>query len=304
MSITSLSFAFIQYTGTVAMAEPKAPAPTPASVPKAAPEESCRHGGCDSPRKSPLMRVLNDALAEMVRTAQPSASGTPATTTTAPGATAAAGSGAPAQDAKAPEAAKSDTTDLEHALMDFARALMQALRSAGRQGEREDGGECDHHHRHHGRHQWGDPAQRVDMLGRSFDMTAPIGTAPAASPNSKCAAQPVAQDAAVSTTRDGAAPVAGETAMTATSAPQATTVYAATVSIQHEDAPSRLGGFQQRLLDAFGALQQAAGRPAAQEHNSLKEQLAAFLQALAQRLRGDDTVSADATPGALLSTTA
>jgi hypothetical protein len=207
---------------------------------------------------------------------------------------------------------------LEDALMDFARALMQALRTGGRHGSG-DGEQERHahrHHHHHGHHhggvRWGDPAERVEMLGRRFGATDVAATAAAATPAASNA-DPVSASATDLAVQDetsaapvtSAAPQASEPVAAAASVPQSTTIFVATINFNGKAPGAPMNRVQENLLSAFDSLQQALGRPAGDDKSSLKEQLTSFLQALAQRLRGDEEVMTDTVaPGALLSTTA
>lgn len=69
-----------------------------------------------------------------------------------------------------------------------------------------------------------------------------------------------------------------------------------------KDAASSCAGLHQRLLDAFADLQQAMGKSDAGGGAALTSELADFLHALADRLRGVDTATAEAAtqPGALV----
>ena len=80
MTITSLTFAFVQYGSTADMARtrtPSSPAPVAETAPAPTPvsdARSCEHrSSCDGPQHSPLYRALTSALSSMVQSARPSA---------------------------------------------------------------------------------------------------------------------------------------------------------------------------------------------------------------------------------------
>lgn len=285
MTITSLSFAFVQYSATAPTASTPKPAAT-APAPAPAVQDGCHRAGCDSPRRSPLYRAIQDALSQMMpaaatSTSAPASAGStaaPATATTT--ATAAVEVATPA--ASAP-------IDLEEAMMNFARALMQALRHDSRQGHGEQ--RHGHHGHHHGHGRWGDPAQRVDALaqqvsgGSAVPVTSTVGDA---------SSEPVVTSQTTTPTGAAAIPTGSSGTMIFVAAIQVNSAAAA--------PKSPFAG----LLEAFSSLQQTMGKPAASADNSLKSELAAFLQTLAQRLRGEDPATAEAAtqPGALLSVAA
>ncbi len=324
MTITSLSFSFVQYTSTVATADARAAAPALTPAPQPVAQDSCHGGGCDSPRRSPLFRALKDALLEMTRSAlpavasstasTPSTAGAAAASTAATSTTAGTAQATPSAEAAAAPAA---APDHEHAMMDFARALMQALRSGFQQGRGDDGEHegrgRHHHHHHHGHRGWGDPAQRVDGLAQR------VGAAPAPgmpAPDTSVAPTPtpssaVAPAAPASATTPAPAPMGDVTlepavagAASAAAGSQNAVIFVASISIQQTAAAAAASPFG-TLLNAFAGLQQAMGKPVA-SGDSLRSELSAFLQSLAQRLRGEDPATAEAAtqPGALLSVAA
>lgn len=325
MSITSISFAYVQYSSTAAMAQPRVPAPVAAPVAQPEPSRDCRHRECDSPRKSPLFRALVDALAQMARPTQTSAAAgataapaAPATTAGAAansGAVSAAGDAASttatptAPAAEAAAEAGGETVDLEEALMNFARALMQALRGDGHRSRRDDEEERGQHHHHHhrGYQRWADPAEGVERLSHRVGASAAAAVAPANAAATATAAKAnnviVQDDVSLEPTN---AVTTGATAGTEAAAGNAgNTSVQLTININVSAANSQVGRTQERLLNAFGSLQQALGRTVDENSGSLRAQLTAFLQALAQRMRGDDgAVSDTAAPGTLLNTTA
>jgi hypothetical protein len=323
MTITSLSFSFVQYTSTAATADARAAAPalTPASQPVA--QDSCHGGGCDSPRRSPLFRALKDALLEMTRSALPAVASSTASTPSTAGAAAASTAAATSTTAGTAQAtplaeaaaAPAAAPDLEHAMMDFARALMQALRSGFQQGRGDDGEHegrgRHHHHHHHGHRGWGDPAQRVDGLAQR------VGAAPAPgmpAPDTSVAPTPTPSSAvapAASASATTPAPMGDVTlepavagAASAAAGSQNAVIFVASISIQQTAAAAAASPFG-TLLNAFAGLQQAMGKPVA-SGDSLRSELSAFLQSLAKRLRGEDPATAEAAtqPGALLSVAA
>lgn len=302
--ITSLSFAYMQYStvnaaGTAAV-QPAATAPAPAPRPVA--QDKCR-GHCDTPRRSPLFRALKDAPMELAQAAKPSAdapAGGAAATDTAATTGGTTAAGRTRADAEA-------SPDLEDALMAFARTLMQVMRDEfGSRRERRQGDDDGHrHHRHHGHARWGDPAQRVEALAQQVAAPAPASTPPPV----EATTSPSVSDATTEPLKPAAVPeVDSEPAATVTSGgPSSTVIFVASIQIQQgEAAPAQaspFAGVHQRLLDAFAALQTAMGKPEASDGDALKSELATFLQALAARLRGEDTATAEAAtqPGALLS---
>jgi hypothetical protein len=221
----------------------------------------------------------------------------------------------------APATAATDVSalDLDEALMNFAHALTQMLRGA-QQGddsvEREGDGprrrdhfhHQEHHdHRHgHGRAAWGDPAQRIAQLGAQMGASAP-GPVPAP----QAAANAIASAVPVATAIDTALPETPASDATANSvgaiespSTGASLAMPAAVNLNvYVTLPwvSPANEAKQGLLDAFGTLQHSLGLPAA-DGPSLKAQLSAFLQALAEKLRdGDASANAMTRAGALLS---
>lgn len=310
MSIASLSLTFVQYNSTADFARTQGavaprPAPgvaTPAPAPTAAAPASCQHT-CDSPRRSPLYRALMDALGSLVPSTPSAPAGSPVAAS-APPAPATAPPATPATDAVAVDT----PPDLEEAVTNFARALMQAVRGSGRDegdDDRERGGhhrhahhEHGHHHRHHdhGRRAWGDPAQRIDALGARW------GASPSPRPNTAPALplDPVPTTPPVALTDVTLDPVVATDLGAAKAVPKPTPLPA----IASDTVAPRRDRYG--LLDAFSALQRALGLPAAEGRGGLETQLGAFLHTLAERLRGGEANSAAATtqPGALLDVTA
>ena len=312
MSISSISLALVPFSGVRPAAPPAAaaiapapaaapapaPAPTPAPTPATPPLPTASHqqACCDSPRKSPLFRALMSALGAMATPTAAPASSTPTGTAAAPAAAPAAGQALPAT--------SNDHADVEQAVFQFARALMQALRG-DRGGEREDGerrgegedGDREHHdHGHHYgqyKNRWQDPLARIETLAARYASPA------AAAPTTASLATPATDAAAPA---HGQAPtVPGTDAQGAAVAPAA--VPAASGIVAPKQSP--VAGWNDRLMSAFDQLQQALGRPAANAA-SLKESLSGFLRDLATQLRGDgSTPGADpSAPGSLISVAA
>ena len=184
--------------------------------------------------------------------------------------------------------------------MNFARALMQAVRGSGRDDgddDRERGGHHRHAHHDHGRRAWGDPAQRIDALGARWGASPSPSPSPSAAP--ALPLDPVPTTPALALTDVTLDPVV---AIDLAANPAAPTPPL--------PAPSSDAAAPRRdpygLLGAFSALQRALGLPVAEGRDGLEAQLGAFLRTLAERLRGGDANSAAATtqPGALLSVTA
>lgn len=297
MSVTSISFAFVRFdtAGPAAAAAPARQAAPPQQPHPPAPAHE--HHGV---RKSPLVRALMGALSDLVAHATPPGGAAAA-------AVAASGAETPvtirsATEPSAPAAtdpaATANATDLDDALLNFARALAQALRGNRHGDDRHDeGGEHrrDRHHGHHHRHDRlavGDSAQRIEALGarlgaaRSGPST--VATAPAAPQATPVDATTALPTTASSASTDGSAltPVAG-------AAPASGATASGVVFIAVFGAPSLssraspLDPVQDRLIDAFVGLQQALGQTVAQSRDDSSVQLAAFLQALAQRLGGE-----------------
>ena len=291
MSISTIAFAFTRYPSSSAVptpagAAPAAPAAAPAPVP--APPATESHG--DSPRKSPLFRALMSALSELA-VAVPAAE-------TAPSASAAA-----TEDASGAAAAPAtDGADVEQAVFQFARALMQAVRGRhSHEGERD--GEHHHHGHHFGHHRdrWHDPVARLETLATRVDAAATASAAPAQAVTGS-SASPTADAATV----DAATTVPAEAAPAADAAsPAAAGPAMIVVAMYKTDGPaaaSPFGGMFDRLLDSFANMQQALGKPAAADRATLAQSLGTFLEQLAARLRGDaPSMTADPTaPGALI----
>jgi hypothetical protein len=331
MTISSLSLTFVRYDNTADMMRARGaakPLPDAKLAPTKAPCGD--HGGCDGPRPSPLYRALMGALSSLVEQ--------PPTKTTTPTSAPASPTGVkPAVEAsQAAAAAGTDPiadgasesagapVDLDEALMNFAHALMQALRGgrpAGQDsGEREGRGhrhhDHDHHHHHrrgYGRAAWGDPAQRVAQLGEQMRPTAPspVATARTGATDASSAAPSAPAEFDQPATTPAITPAADsvvdpvETIEPAAAGPAPASPLAVNLNIYvavpwasptHDPEPG--------LFDAFGTLQQARGLPPS-DRPSLKEKLSAFLQALAERLRDGDALTNDMTrAGAMLSVTA
>ncbi|MFO1220046.1 MAG: hypothetical protein U1E89_16890 [Burkholderiaceae bacterium] len=249
MMVTSLSFTYTQVSapaGASAARQAAAEAPT---------QPVAQDGGCscqsDAPRHSPWVRAVKDALNEMVR------------------------SGGTEQSASTKQADDAKRSNLDDALMNFARALMQTLRDqlGSRQGgdAQQGGGERQHHRHHHGQRVWGDAAQRVDALAQQVS----------------------------------AADASGASSAATTTAPaaDATTIV---VKLNVAQADQAQASPFQGLLDAFAKLQQALGKSDGGSDSALPKQLSEFLQALADTLRGAGAANADVTtrPGELISVAA
>lgn len=347
MTITSLTFAFVQYGSTADMARtrtPTSPAPVAETAPAPAPvsdARSCEHrSSCDGPQHSPLYRALTSALSSMVQSARPSApsSGPEKTTPVAPqaaSAVAAAGAASTASTTAATDAADAAAAatpatetatetaaaapvNVEEAVMNFARALMQVLRGTAPREGRDDGeGRRMHGHRHHrdhghehqdwGRRSWGDPAQRIEQIGAQIGAPTPV-RAPVAVTGTP--ATPVSTPVATPTATPATAPADLAPVVASAAAPQPPSASTTMLYIQinmSEAAPkaSSFSRATEGLVQAFGTLQQALGLPAADSPGSLQAQLGAFLQTLAEKLRGSDSNSlANMQPGAMLKVSA
>lgn len=293
MMVTTLSFSYLQVSATSgAAASRPAASGAPSPAPQAVAPDDCRCHD-DKPRRSPFVRALKEALHDLATSLQ--ATGASSTEKSDAAATAEA----PASAAAAIETAESPI-DLEDALMDFARALMQALREqGGGRRERVDGEAHGHHrHHHHGRRHWGDPSQRVEALAQQLQATA---AAPASGVN---AASQAAVEAAPSATTDPAvdpASPADADAGTAVTPRRNTAVYVATVNVTvNAEAAAQSSPFA-GLIEAFAKLQKALGKQE-DDDGALPKALGEFLQTLAAKLRGEDLPTAEAAtePGALI----
>ncbi len=232
--------------------------------------EAPRHD--DGARRSPLYRALIGALRELLAPPPaPAAAAAPAPAVS----TAPAGTAAPVDAASVPPTEPIDASDdVEQALMNFTRALMQTLRGEQDGPGRHGHGRHDHaHHAHHdnGRRAWGDPARRIEQLGVQM-AAAPVDAGPA----------PVAVTAATSS---------------AESAPSTTAANTTVASAAPRPADSH-------LLSAFRELQQALGHNEAGggAEASIGTRLANFLRSLADRLAQDAPAVTDLAtqPGALI----
>jgi hypothetical protein len=218
----------------------------------------------DGAHRSPLYRALIGALRELV--AQPPATPTPIATDAA---------AAPVDAVSAPTTSADTGADVEQALMNFTRALMQTLRGEeagpGRHGRGHGHGHGHHHEHHdHGRRAWGDPARHIEQLGVQ------IGAAPASGPTPVVDATPA--PGADNADNAGSIPIA---------------------------PPPASRPIEGGLLGAFRELQQALGRGtsgSSDDAASLGTQLASFLRALADRLAQDAPAVTDLStqPGALI----
>jgi len=297
MMVTSLSFTYLQVSATAgATATRPAASGAPSPAPQAVAQDDCRCHD-DKPRRSPFVRALKEALQELatsLRAGGASAADKPADTAAAVVST----------EAAAETAATAEPADLEEALMDFARALMQALREQGGQRrERVDGDHGERHHRHHhhrhGHASWGDPAQRVDALAQQIQ-----ASAPAVSAGSTAGVAAVAGgDATPATTGPvvATAVTAEAGADKAATPSQGTTVYVTPVNVTaNAEAAASASPFA-GLLEAFAKLQKTLGK-ADDDDGALPKALSEFLQTLAAKLRGEDLPTAEAAtePGALI----
>ncbi len=278
MNIASLSLPYGHRHAHSPVARAPSAAPTPAAETAAAANSTSHPEGrhcCDSPRRSPLYQTLVSALSGMA-TAAPAAAA-PAASADAPA--------SPDAPAPAGNSAAEPAPDIDSAVMDFAQALMQAMRGFGRA---EHGHEHKHKHDHHdhGRRAWGDPSQRVAQLGAQVGAPAPVAV--------DASAAPVAVDPA-------ADPVV-DPAVEAPSAPAVAAADPVAVNGTVAAAPSAEPSRQSRLLTAFGVLAEALGLPAATDGASLRSQLSSFLKTLAERLHS--SAPAPLQPGALLDVTA
>ncbi len=241
----------------------------------------------EGPRRSPLFNAIKSALTELVAQALPTE--TPAATDAT-------------QDAPADTAADSDP--LEHAIAEFARALMHALRDGrGPQGEGRG-----HHFGHahgHRRHGWDDTAQRVDKLAREV---APQATAPSEAKPVEAAAPaatelPADQAEAAPTTETTASPVAASIVTTSAGTPAVSLRLTLELTLPASPWKSAHDG----LIESFAEVQRAVGRAdhGSDDDQSLEEQLREMLVALAAKLRTTAVNTAALAPtGSLLSVVA
>lgn len=310
MSVTSVSFAFVRFDtdGPAAAAAPARQA-APQQQPQP-PAPAHEHHGV---RKSPLVRALMGALSDLVAHATPpgaaaaaavAASGaeTPVTTRSAT---------EPSAPAATDPAATANATDLDDALLHFARALAQALRGHRHSDDRHDeGGEHrrDRHHGHHHHHDRlavGDSAQRIEALGARLGAArsgpSAVATTPAAPQATPVDAATALPTTASSVSTDGRALTPVADAATASGLVFIAVFGAPSLSSR----ASPLDPVQDRLIDAFVGLQQALGQTVVQSRDDSSVQLAAFLQALVQRLGGEGVDGHEATAaGALVDVSA
>ena len=291
MTSISLSVALVPYRPTAENAPARDIAP-PDAVPKADPpsdRDAHRYGRSDTPRHSPLYRALMEALDGVVGSAQ--------------------AAGVKAADAAMP-ATEDAPVDLEQAVMSFARALMQVMRGVqdSEGGAKGDGhGHRIHqHHRHHDPMAWGGPSQRVEQLGVKLGAVSETqvpaeATAPILAPAQAAAASAVTEVA-------GTVDALAEPAIAIPTAPDAAASTMVYVKFSIDNlAPwsAAADRAEQRLVNAFGTLRKALGADESDDRPSLREQLSAFLQALADKLRtGEDDGHDSTRPGALLDITA
>ena len=167
---------------------------------------------------------------------------------------------------------------------------------------------------------WGDQAQRVEQLGAQLSAPAPAMTtdtcapgmtndtgAPAMATNTSAAA-PARAAAPAADIEPAASTAPSDTVLdpvravdVAAGRSQATMIYVKFSTDSSTAGAPRLNRTQQGLLDAFGTLQQAMGSTHNDPAASLKAQLSAFLQNLAEKLRAGDVDAAGNTqPGNLL----
>jgi hypothetical protein len=175
----------------------------------------------------------------------------------------------------APVSSAATDADTAAAIEDFAQTLAHALRAAFRQGhayghERGRGHEHEHEHgrghrTHHGHEQaygaWRSPADRLQDLATRI--------APPA-PTSAEATQAMGTPEAAQVATDGAAAAAADATPTA--------------------PPPLVGDHRsfKPLIDAYASLQRALGIEPAADPKTQRETLAAFLQRVAEALRGSE----------------
>ena len=316
MNPISLSVAFVPY---------QKPPPADAAPTKPAPAAAQPQRGSeayDTPRRSPLFRALVEALESVVGSMQ--APGTKTVEAPAPAAVpivpaaaaAAAGSATDVMEVADPVAtpvsapAQSDgddrPVDLEQAVLKFAKALMQVMRGAiqGEDGSMGQGhGHHVHQHHLHGSHaKWGDPAQRVEQVAVKVGATLPVepkaDVAPAA-----VAAAPAIVSAAIAVVNDVAEPLPTQDLPRADAG---STMIVVKLSINDlAPANARAEHAEQSLVNAFATLRKALGADENDASPTVREQLSAFLQVLAEQLRTGEVDAYQAMqPGALLHVTA
>jgi hypothetical protein len=237
----------------------------------------------EGPRRSPLFRAIKEAIDAVVAQAKAPASADAAPT-------------------EEPAAGAVDGDKLEHALVEFARALMHALREAGGPHGGNRGRHLGHAHAPaHGyhRHAWGDASQRVAQLAQEVApeaATQPAAEAPAAAPIQAPteAAEPVAG-------ADASAPASPAAA--AAKAPGSGIVVRLTLELSVRESPWKAA--HDGLIEAFAEVQRSLRRPADESDKSLEEQLREMLLAMAVKLQSNKLqIMALAPAGALLSVAA
>lgn len=239
----------------------------------------------EGPRRSPLFRAIKEALDAVVAQAK-----APASTDAAP--------------AEEPAAAAVDGDKLEHALVEFARALMHALR----EGSGLQGGNRGRHlgHAHapaHGyhRHAWGDASQRVAQLAQEVAPeagTQPAADAPAAAPIQAPteAADPVAS-------ADASTPASAAAEAAKAPGNSSGIVVRLTLELRVPESPWKAA--HDGLIEAFAEMQRSLGRPVDESDKSLEEQLREMLVAMALKLQSNKLQTLALAPaGSLLSVAA
>lgn len=307
MSITSVSFTFVNMYSSQGAARPVAAAQL---AEQAAPvqanqdQELHRHVG----RPNRLVQAMMTALRELGVGAQGAAAATaagaspvvPAADAATPSAAVAANDATTALPSAgdvpvsaAVASAGESKTDVESAVYQFAHELMKALRPGGDteasgSGRRVNGEHGDrhhhHHHRmhgHHGHHGWqregyGDMSQRLEALAQRYAPQLPEAAT----------ALPLATSASVdSTVKEevaAAAQLPATDAMTAEASEPGLGADAAAVAEPMPQAAANIP-----LLEAFTKLYSALQPQAAQttSESDMGDKLRLFLQSLAQTLR-------------------
>jgi hypothetical protein len=239
----------------------------------------------DGPHRSPLFRAIKEALDAVVAQANAPASADAAPT-------------------EEPAAVAVDGDKLEHALVEFARALMHALREGGELHGGNRGRHLGHAHAPaHGyhRHAWGDASQRVAQLAQGVApeaATQPAAEAPATAPDPAPteAAEPVAS-------ADASTPVSP--AAEAAKAPGSSIGIVVRLTLELSVPESPWKATHDGLIEAFAEVQRSLGRPADESGKSLEEQLREMLLAMAAKLQSNKLQTLALAPaGALLSVAA
>ena len=318
MSITSVSFTFVNMYASQAPSAVRPAAERAAPVETAKAVEPQRYEG----KQNRLVQAMMTALREL-GVGGTSAAPVAATGNASAGAAAAAVSGtapAAANDASAEAGAASEVAatkaadsaggDLASAVYQFAHELMKSMRQAGRgdsggdgmRGEGDDGSRRHHHqhvhghHGHHGRHGGGHHGWRREGYGDMSQRLEALANRYAPQPATASAATPIASAASMTLTVESDPAVVAEPDAPATTVSAAGATAAAEEGVADpiastiaEPAGANAGPARNPLLQAFSKLFSALQPQAAatMSESDMAGKLRQFLQSLAQALKPD-----------------